>query len=118
MHTRLSVVGNISHDTSHYSDGRRCDRLGGAALHTALAAARADAHAAPVSVIGHDLAGLPATHPQPGIDWSALAIAHGPSAAFTLTYGTDDTLTSSQADYGITEGLTRHALDHITANAA
>ncbi|MFJ6785565.1 carbohydrate kinase family protein [Streptomyces yangpuensis] len=111
--TRLKVVGNISRDHTCYPDGRRLESLGGATLHTALAAASAGAHTQPVSVVGSDLSALPERLPIPRVDWTGLSIRDGRSATFTLTYNPDDTLASSQADYAASQHLTDHALAHI-----
>ncbi|MFF5443015.1 carbohydrate kinase family protein [Streptomyces achromogenes] len=111
--TRLSIVGNVSRDRTTYPDGRRSDLLGGAALHTALAAVRSGAHAGLVSVIGQDLAGLPHAGLHPRLDWSGVRISQGNSAAFTLTYDENDALRSVQPDYGAAADLTAHAVTRI-----
>jgi sugar/nucleoside kinase (ribokinase family) len=113
---RLSVIGNISRDRTHYPNGHGTEQLGGAALHIALAAARGEVQAVPVSVIGLDLPDLPADFHQPGIDISALLTIAGPSASFRLDYGADDQLIGMTAAYGVAARLTEHALDHITRN--
>lgn len=110
---RLAVIGNISRDHTRYPDRRGGDLLGGAALHVALAATRAGATAAPVAVIGDDLAHIPAQDRLAGVDWSALRIRSGASAAFTLDYDQDGRLLAVAADYGVSKELTEHALAHI-----
>jgi len=110
---RLAVIGNISRDHTRYPDLRGGDLLGGAALHVALAATRAGATAAPVAVIGNDLAHITAHGRLADVDWSALRIAAGASAAFTIDYDLDGHLVAVAADYGVSEDLTGHALAHI-----
>ncbi|GGS25971.1 hypothetical protein Snoj_04530 [Streptomyces nojiriensis] len=110
---RLAVIGNISRDHTRYPDRRGGDLLGGAALHVAFAAARAGATAAPVAVIGEDLAHIPAQGRLADLDWSALRIAAGASAAFTIDYDQDGHLVAVAADYGVSEDLSGHALAHI-----
>ncbi|MER7467882.1 carbohydrate kinase family protein [Streptomyces sp. NPDC097981] len=111
--TRLSVIGNISRDLTSYPDGRRSHQLGGAALHTALAASHAGADTALVSVIGQDLAPLARSTGHPRLDWSMLCVAPESSAIFTLIYDEQDRLVSTEADYGAAAGLTSHAIGHI-----
>ncbi|MFF8919371.1 PfkB family carbohydrate kinase [Streptomyces sp. NPDC015032] len=110
---RLAVIGNISRDHTRYPDRRGGELLGGAALHVALAAARAGATAAPVSVVGDDLAHIPAQSQLNDVDWSGLRIAAGASAAFTIDYDQEGHLIAVAADYGVSEDLTGHALAHI-----
>ncbi|KIF69491.1 hypothetical protein HY68_14360 [Streptomyces sp. AcH 505] len=110
---RLAVIGNISRDRTRYPDRRGGDFLGGGALHIALAAARAGVTAAPVSVVGGDLAHIPADSLLIDVDWSALHVAAGPSGAFTIDYDVDGHLVAVTAEYGVSEGLTGHALAHI-----
>jgi sugar/nucleoside kinase (ribokinase family) len=111
---RLSVIGNLSRDRTHYPNGYGAEQLGGAALYISLAAARGGVQAAPVSVIGPDLPDLPVDLHSPGLDLSALLTVAGPSASFRLDYDTDDQLIGMTAAYGVAERLTEHALDHIT----
>ncbi|WP_381563561.1 carbohydrate kinase family protein [Streptomyces eurythermus] len=111
--THLSIIGNVSRDRTAYPDGRRSDLLGGAALHTALAAVHSGAHAGPVSVIGQDLAGLPHARLHPRLDWSGVRITQGNSATFTLTYDENDALYAVQPDYGAAADLTAHAVTRI-----
>ncbi|MFK0258478.1 hypothetical protein [Streptomyces sp. NPDC090445] len=93
-------------------------RLGGAVLHAALAAARAGARTSLVSVVGRDLAALPDHQRHPSMDWSALDIGTGPSAAFTLTYGDDDTLTARHADYGASQSSSSTAASSANSPTA
>lgn len=111
---RLAVIGNISVDHISYP-GHRLSSVGGAALHIALAATAAGLRTAPVAVIGNDLRWLPTDPTLAGLDWSGMGIAHGRSAAFTLTYDTVGDLASLRADHGAATGLTRHALGRIAA---
>lgn len=107
--TSLAVIGNISRDTACYPTERR-RLLGGAALHVALAATRAGASAAPVSVIGRDLV-KPLR--QPGLaalDLSDVAVSDRPSCSFELSYDRAGRLISVNASYGAALQLTDHAL--------
>ncbi|MBL7261597.1 carbohydrate kinase family protein [Paractinoplanes lichenicola] len=110
--TRLGVVGNISRDAAEHPEHQH-HLLGGAALYIALAAVRAAVTAAPVSVIGHDLA-KELQRPEPArLDLSRIAIVDQPSCRFHLTYDQQGTLTSVEASYGAAEQLTAHALEHL-----
>ncbi|WP_328437569.1 PfkB family carbohydrate kinase [Streptomyces sp. NBC_00444] len=111
---RLSVIGNVSRDQTRYPDGRGGDQLGGAALRVALAATRAGAHAAPVSVVGEDLDDLPQHPALSAVDWTALRITPGPSAAFVLHHDEQGRFLDLGAAYGVSRQLTDHALDHIS----
>ncbi|MFE2037299.1 PfkB family carbohydrate kinase [Streptomyces scopuliridis] len=110
---RLSVVGNISRDRTRYPDRRGGEQLGGAALLLSLASYRAGMEAAPVSVVGHDLRKRVLTSSLDVIDRSALRIVDGPSATFTLDYDGEGRLRAVDARYGVADGGTRHALQHI-----
>jgi len=110
---RLSVIGNISRDRTRYPDGRDSERAGGAALHVAIAAARAGTPAAPVSVIGDDLTDALDAFREPRLDLTALLTVPGPSASFTMEYDLDDRLVGMTAAYGVAEQLTAHAMAHI-----
>ncbi|MFI9230895.1 PfkB family carbohydrate kinase [Streptomyces rimosus] len=110
---RISVIGNISRDHIRYPDGHSGHYLGGAALHIALAAARAGAHAAPVAVIGDDLALLTREPDLACLDWSALRHATGNSAAFAMVYDTHAAVRCTSATYGVSHQLTAHALGHL-----
>jgi sugar/nucleoside kinase (ribokinase family) len=115
----LDVIGNISVDHTRRPDGRTAVLLGGAALHTALAAHRAGASAAPVSVIGTDLAArLPGDPRLAGLDFSAVAVANGPTARFDIDYDTSGHVSSLTVAYGVADGLTQHALDRIGRDPA
>ncbi|MGW3952897.1 PfkB family carbohydrate kinase [Streptomyces sp. NPDC004752] len=111
--TRLDVIGNVSRDVTRYPDHRGGARLGGAALFVALAAARAGRPAAPVCVLGDDLAHVPQAAGLEGIDWSARGEAEGPSARFGLEYDLMGELVDIRTDYGVAERLTGHALAHV-----
>jgi sugar/nucleoside kinase (ribokinase family) len=111
--TRLDVIGNVSRDVTRYPDHRGSARLGGAALFVALAAASAGRPAAPVCVLGTDLAGLPQVRGLDGIDWSAHGAAEGRSTRFDLRYDQQGELVDARADYGVAERLTDHALAHV-----
>ncbi|KOT91063.1 hypothetical protein ADK86_24125 [Streptomyces sp. NRRL F-5755] len=110
---RISVIGNISRDHIRYPDGRDGHYLGGAALHIALAAARA----APVAVIGDDLAPLTREPDLACLDWSALRRATGNSAAFAMDYDTHGTVHCTSAAYGVSHQLTTHALGHLARHS-
>ncbi|WP_194891330.1 PfkB family carbohydrate kinase [Catenulispora pinisilvae] len=114
----LDVIGNISIDHARYPDGRAARLIGGAALHTAAAAHRAGLSAAPVSVIGTDLAHLPEDPRLTGLDWSGVVIADGPSSQFVINYDRSGHVSSLTADYGVADGLTEHGLARIHAHAA
>ncbi|AEW95194.1 MULTISPECIES: carbohydrate kinase family protein [Streptomycetaceae] len=111
--TRLDVIGNVSRDVTRYPDHRGSTRLGGAALFVALAAARAGRPAAPVCVLGEDLAHVPRAPALDGIDWSARVDADGPSTRFDLRYDLQGELVDVRTDYGVAERLTEHALAHM-----
>ncbi|MEU3028002.1 carbohydrate kinase family protein [Streptomyces incarnatus] len=111
--TRLDVIGNLSRDVTRYPDHRGSTRLGGAALFVALAAARAGRPAAPVCVLGTDLADVPQAPGLDGIDWSAHGEAEGPSTRFDLRYDLHGELVDVRTDYGVAERLTDHALAHV-----
>ncbi|MEV7087980.1 carbohydrate kinase family protein [Streptomyces sp. NPDC093085] len=112
--TRLDVIGNVSRDVTHYPDHRGGAHLGGAALFVALAATRAGRSAAPVCVLGEDLAPvLPQAPGLGGIDWSARGEAEGPSARFDLRYDLLGELVDARTEYGAAERLTEHALAHV-----
>ncbi|WP_129839478.1 PfkB family carbohydrate kinase [Streptomyces sp. RFCAC02] len=111
--TRLDVLGNVSRDVTRYPNHRGGARIGGAALFVALAAARAGRHAAPVCVLGQDLAHVPQAPGLGGIDWSACSKAEGPSTRFDLRYNLQGELINVRAAYGVAERLTDHVLAHI-----
>lgn len=111
--TRLDVIGNVSRDVTRYPDDRGGVRLGGAALFVALAAARAGRPAAPVCVLGEDLAHVPRARGLDAIDWSACGEAEGTSTRFDLRYDRLGELIDVRTDYGVAEGLTDHVLAHV-----
>ncbi|WP_246150130.1 PfkB family carbohydrate kinase [Streptomyces qinzhouensis] len=113
---RLSVIGNISRDRPRYPDRTTHEQLGGAALLVALAAVRAGMPAAPVSVVGDDLAHLPGTVNPEGLEWSALDVQPGATASFSLEYDAAGGLVSVVTDYGVAARGTEHALRHIEAH--
>ncbi|MFD7896952.1 carbohydrate kinase family protein [Streptomyces sp. NPDC059743] len=110
---RLAVIGNVSRDRTHYPDHRGGTRLGGAALLLALASRKAGRQAAPVCVLGNDLAHLPRTPGLDMLDWSAHRRADGPSATFELMYDADGELVTARAGYGVAKNLTAHALAYV-----
>ncbi len=104
---RLNVIGNISRDLTRYPDHRGGPQLGGAALFVSLAAAQAGCRAAPVCVLGTDLAHLPKAPGLDRLDWSARLQAAGISTVFDLEYDPQGELMAVGVDYGVAEGLTR-----------
>ncbi|MER5970312.1 PfkB family carbohydrate kinase [Streptomyces sp. NPDC002055] len=110
---RLDVIGNISRDRTRYPDHRGGSRLGGAALFLSLAAARAGRRAAPVCVLGDDLANLPESPGLDTLDWTARIQVDGVSTTFDLEYDLQGELVGVGTDYGVAEGLTAHALRHV-----
>ncbi|GIF45228.1 carbohydrate kinase family protein [Actinoplanes xinjiangensis] len=107
--TTLGVIGNISRDTAEHP-GHQRHLLGGAALYIALAAARAGVTAAPISVIGHDLAETLRDPQLSLLDLTGIAIAEQPSCRFHLRYDRHGTLLAVDAAYGAAQQLTAHAL--------
>lgn len=107
------MIGNISRDRTHYPDHRGGARLGGAALLLSMAAAKAGRPAAPVCVLGSDLAHLPEAPGLDVIDWSARIQADGTSTTFDLEYDLQGELVAVRTDYGVAEGVTGHALRHV-----
>ena len=105
----LGVVGNISRDLATYP-GTRAEMLGGAALHIALAAARAGLPAAPVSVAGADLGWITSDPRLAGLDLRHVTVVPGESCAFRLTYDATGRLTGTDSAFGVAAGLTAHAL--------
>jgi len=110
---RLDVIGNISLDVTHYPDHRGGSRLGGAAVLLAVAVVSAGGRAAPVCVLGDDLAHLPLAPEFEGVDWSASVQGDGASTTFDLQYDLEGDLVAVRSDYGVADGLTAHALRHI-----
>ncbi|MGI5450515.1 PfkB family carbohydrate kinase [Streptomyces sp. CA-243310] len=110
---RLDVIGNISRDRTRYPDRRGGYRLGGAALFLSLAAARAGRRAAPVCVLGDDLAHLPESPVLGTLDWTARIQVEGASTTFDLEYDVHGELVGVGTEYGVAEGLTEHALRHV-----
>ncbi|MEU3051775.1 carbohydrate kinase family protein [Streptomyces griseus] len=112
---RLDVIGNVSLDRTRYPDHGGGARIGGAALFVSVAAAQAGRRAAPVCVLGNDLAHLPKMPGLDVLDWSARRQADGPSTTFDLEYGPQGELVAVGTDYGVAEILTEHALAHVDA---
>ncbi|QMU74746.1 carbohydrate kinase family protein [Streptacidiphilus sp. PB12-B1b] len=110
---RLDVIGNISLDVTHYPDHRGGSRLGGAAVLLAVAVVSAGGRAAPVCVLGDDLAHLPLAPEFEGVDWSASVQGDGASTTFDLQYDLEGDLVAVRSNYGVADGLTAHALRHI-----
>ena len=107
----LAVIGNISQDISAYPDGRHHTNLGGAALHLALAATHAGLAAAPVSVIGRDLAWILTDRRLQTLDLDGVAVTGDEhSCAFRLTYDAHGDLIDVTAHYGAAQHLTEHTL--------
>jgi sugar/nucleoside kinase (ribokinase family) len=113
---RLGVIGNISRDVAIYPGGGRVRMLGGAALHIALAAARAGLPTAPVSVIGTDLGWILGDSRLAELDLSQVKVAPGQSCAFRLVYDESGRLTDTEASFGVSARLTSHALSVIGAH--
>lgn len=111
--TALAVIGNISRDLTIYPDGREYELLGGAAFHVAQGAIHAGLAAAPVSVIGSDLAWIKDDPRLAGIDLRQVKVAYGPSCAFRLSYAGTGQLATIDCSFGAAEALTRHALSAI-----
>jgi sugar/nucleoside kinase (ribokinase family) len=113
--TWLGVIGNISLDTTSYPDGSTHRQLGGAALHVALAAASAADRGAvaPIAVVGDDLAWIRTDDRLAALDVASLSVTAGRSCAFNLRYDDTAQLTGIDCDYGVSTGLTRHALSVI-----
>ena len=107
---QLGVIGNISRDLAIYPDGTRVTMLGGAALHIAMAAARAGLPAAPISVIGTDLRWILGDQRLTGVDLRHVKVAPGQSCTFRLVYGESGRLTDIEASFGASAHLTGHAL--------
>ncbi|MCQ8773083.1 hypothetical protein [Streptomyces telluris] len=112
---RIAVIGNISRDLIRRPGREACEQLGGAALHMALAAARAGHRVAPVAVVGADLAQLPTVLALQNLDWSTLTTLPAPSAsaAFDITYDPQGHVTTCHSTYGASGHLTRQALAHV-----
>lgn len=107
------MIGNISRDLTRYPDHRGGPRLGGAALLLSLAVVKAGRRAAPVCVLGDDLAHLPEAPGLDTLDWSARIQVDGTSTTFDLEYDLQGDLVMAGTDYGVAEGLTEHALRHV-----
>jgi sugar/nucleoside kinase (ribokinase family) len=113
----LAVLGNISRDSAIYPDGRIFQLLGGAALHVALAASQAGMNAAPVSVIGTDLAWIRDDPRLTGVDLTQVKLAQGASCTFDLVYDDAGTLIRADSAFGVARLLTRHCLAAIGRHA-
>ncbi len=112
------IIGNISRDLAAYPDGYATKLLGGAALHVALAAARAGLPAVPVAVIGTDLEWITADPRLAGVDLSFVKVVPGDSCAFRLTYDEAGQVTSTTASFGVSAALTGHALSLLGTRRA
>lgn len=110
---QLGVIGNISRDLAVYPGGPRAEMLGGAALHIALAAARAGLSAAPISVIGTDLGWVLDDPRLAEVDLSHVKVTLGQSCTFRLAYDGSGRLTDAKATFGVAAGLTGHVLNVI-----
>ena len=106
----LGVIGNISRDIVSYPDGRHSALLGGAALHVALAASRAGIAAAPIAVIGDDLAPLLGNRRLAALDLASVKVVPETSCMFHLSYDQDGQLAAAGCDFGAAAKLTGHAL--------
>lgn len=111
--SRLGVVGNISIDRSYRAGLPGPLSIGGAALHVALAAARASLASRPLTVIGSDLNVIRNDLRLAVLDLSGVRTVAGGSAVFTLKYDSGGVLVGTEADYGISTQLTAHALEQI-----
>lgn len=107
----LGVIGNISRDQATYPDGRCIDLLGGAALHVALAAARAGLPTAPIAVIGRDLSWIGHDTRLGGVDLSCVEVTSGESCSFQLSYDSRGQVIGTQSSFGAAALLTDHALE-------
>ena len=114
----LAVIGNISRDVTRYPGAPDRVLIGGAALHIARAATRADLPATPVAVIGRNLRTLRTDPRLSGIDLSGVLERPGRSAQFTLAYDHAGALVHVEADYQEAAGLTAHALAWCASNTA
>lgn len=110
---QLGVIGNISLDLPIYPGGIRAKILGGAALHIALAAARAGLPAAPISVVGTDLGWILGDPRLAEVDLSHVKVTPGQSCTFRLAYDGGGCLTGAEASFGVATRLTGHALGVI-----
>ncbi|MFB7938267.1 PfkB family carbohydrate kinase [Streptomyces sp. NPDC056049] len=72
--------------------------------------------AAPVCVLGDDLAYLPQAPGLDALDWTARLQTNGTSTTFDLEYDLQGELVEVRTDYGVAEALTEHALGHITTH--
>ncbi len=109
----LGVIGNISRDQAIYPDGRHYEFLGGAALHVALAAARAGLQAAPISVVGCDLADVMDDPRLALVGTNGIRVDQGRSCTFRMTYDQADNLRDISCDFGVSVHLTDHALSQL-----
>jgi sugar/nucleoside kinase (ribokinase family) len=115
---QLGVIGNISRDLAIYPGGIRVKILGGAALHVALAAARAGLPAAPISVIGTDLGWILGDPRLAAVDLQHVKVAPGRSCTFRLNYDKAGHMTSTEASFGVAARLTGHALSAVGSHSA
>jgi sugar/nucleoside kinase (ribokinase family) len=114
----LGVIGNISRDLAIYPGGIRAEMLGGAALHVALAAARAGLPAAPISVIGTDLDWIFSDRRLGEVNLRHVKVAPGRSCTFRLDYDEAGRLIGTGASFGVAAGLTAHALSLVGSHPA
>jgi sugar/nucleoside kinase (ribokinase family) len=113
----LGIIGNISRDFITHADGRRTETTGGAALYIALATARAGHPAAPVSVVGTDLAWITTSPELQSLDLTNVKVTQGQSCAFTITYDHAGHLTGVRSRFGAADDLTEHALPLLSSIA-
>jgi sugar/nucleoside kinase (ribokinase family) len=111
--TGLLVIGNVSRDETSYSGGQGEAAAGGAALLVSLGSTRAGLRAGPLCLLGDETARLPSTTVLKALDWSAARVVAGPATTFRLVYDQAGNLTRADADYGVADELTAHALDVI-----
>ncbi len=108
----LGVIGNVSVDTATYPDGASYRLVGGAALYVALAAS-VYRPAAPIAIVGDDLAWLPTDERLAALDLAALSVTNGASCVFDLRYDAAGRLAGVDCEYGVAVELTEHALSEI-----
>jgi sugar/nucleoside kinase (ribokinase family) len=109
----LQIVGNIARVRSVYPDGRRYSFIGGAATHIALAASGFGGTCSVVSVLGTDLTCALHALRDRHVAIDKVAVVDGHSCTFGLTYTAMNDISSVEADFGVSEQLTDHALATI-----
>lgn len=107
---KLGVVGNISFDRAVYAGGRQFELVGGAALHVAMGATAAGQMAGPISVIGDDLAWIMDDPRFALLDFGCVRVTNGRSCSFQLFYDEELKLQNINSNFGVSSGLTAHAL--------